>query len=99
MPMHASPVPLTRIVEAVKALFERFHDKLTGPRQATRTQLVQFLARELNVGEEAAGKLFDHFRRSGMVVRGDEPLGDGELPDGSAQQWAVRLNAADDSLS
>lgn len=96
--MHAAPVPLARIVGAVKALFERFRDELTGPRQATRTDLVHFLARELVVSEEAAGRLFDDFRRSGVIVRGDEPLGDGELPGGGAQQWAVRLEGADDSF-
>lgn len=95
--MPTSPVPLTRIVSAVKSLLERFRNELTGPRQATRTDLVHFLARELDVSAEAAGKLFDDFRRSGLIVRGDEPLDEGDLPAGT-QQWAVRIEDADTSL-
>lgn len=96
--MHAASVSLTRIVDSVKSLLDRFRNELTGSRQATRTDLVHFLARELNLNEEAAGKLFEDFQRSGVIVRGDEGLSNDELPGGVTQTWAVRVEGAVDSL-
>lgn len=96
--MNGAPIPLTRIVETVRAMMEHFRDELVGPRQATRTQLVRYLARELEVSEEAAAKLFDDFRKAGVIVRGDEPLDDNDLPASGAQAWAVRLDDPERSI-
>jgi type II secretory ATPase GspE/PulE/Tfp pilus assembly ATPase PilB-like protein len=67
--------------------------------------MVRFLARELDISEEAAGKLFDDLRRDGVILRGDEPVSESDLPDRDGQSWricaehannnaAVRLNSA-----
>src|SRR5690242_15417429 len=93
--MNESTVPVSRIVSAVRALVDRFQLELTGPRQATRAQMIQFLARELGIGHEAATKLFDDLRRSGVILRGADPNGDEGLPEEGLQQWLVNTEHAD----
>ncbi|WP_442505221.1 GspE/PulE family protein [Novipirellula sp. SH528] len=77
------------IVDAVQSLVDRFRLELTGARQATRTQLVDFLARKLKINQNAAAKLFDDLREAGVIVRGDEGLDDAHLPGRDDQSWEI----------
>lgn len=87
MTMQATPP--TRLVGAIRSLLNRFREELSGPRQATQTQLVQFLARELNINEPAACRLFEDLQVAGVVGRRDEQLNENGLPLKEGQQWAI----------
>jgi type II secretory ATPase GspE/PulE/Tfp pilus assembly ATPase PilB-like protein len=97
--MTTQTVKPTRLVNTIHALLERFRNELTGARQATRTQLIQFIARHLEISQDAAGKLFDDLRQAGVIVRGDEPLTDASLPDRDDQQWSIHAGDDNDSVS
>jgi len=85
----------SRLVEGIQALSDRFRDELSGPRQATRTQLVRFLARRLGISEEAAARLFADLEEAGVVLRRDQPHdGPGE-PRFDAQRWSIDLARSD----
>ncbi len=87
--MASRTVEPSSIVDAVHSLLERFCNELTGARQATRTQLVDFLARKLKITDRAAAKLFDDLREAGVILRGDESFGDAHLPGRDDQSWAI----------
>ena len=87
--MTSQTVESTSIVDAVGSLLERFRDELTGARQATRSQLIDFLARKLKISDSAAAKLFDDLSDAGVIVRGDESLDDTHLPGRDDQSWAI----------
>lgn len=72
-----------------------FRDELAGPRQATRSDLVKYLARELEISQETAGKLFDDLRSAGVIVRDDAPASDAHLPDGQRQSWLISTDDAE----
>jgi type II secretory ATPase GspE/PulE/Tfp pilus assembly ATPase PilB-like protein len=89
--MSSESVSPSRLVDTVRSLFARFSGKLAGSRQATRSELVRYLARELELTEEHAAHLFDHLRAEGVVVRGDEAsLHPHSLAPRSQQQWAMK---------
>jgi type II secretory ATPase GspE/PulE/Tfp pilus assembly ATPase PilB-like protein len=77
------------LVDAIKSLLDHFRDRMTGARQATRSQLVQYLAQQLNVTESVAAKLFDELRECGVVVRGDEDLLGRHFAGRDDQAWAI----------
>lgn len=97
MTIHATPP--TRLVGAIRSLLNRFRDELSGPRQATRTQLVQFLARELKINEQAACRLFDDLQIAGVIARRDEQLDENGLSHDEGQQWAIDADNQSDAVT
>jgi len=77
-----------RLVEVIHSLPHRFRDELSGARQATRTQVVRFLATQLCISEQAADTLFEELCLAGVIGRRNEVLEEnGRLRD-ECQQWA-----------
>jgi type II secretory ATPase GspE/PulE/Tfp pilus assembly ATPase PilB-like protein len=57
------------LAEVLSKLKSRFTDELSGARQATRSQLVRFLARALKLTEERADRLFENLSSLGAIGR------------------------------
>jgi general secretion pathway protein E len=55
------------LVAATQSLLDRFGNNMTGARQATRLQMVHFLARKFRLIERQADELFKHLRAIGIV--------------------------------
>ena len=80
----------TPLLLALRSLVNRFTDELSGPRQATRRQMVNHLAHKLDVPSDKAHQLFDKLRDSGVVTRGDEDAAEeAALPQRDLQRWKI----------
>jgi type II secretory ATPase GspE/PulE/Tfp pilus assembly ATPase PilB-like protein len=90
----ATQLEPARLIDGIQSLLDRFKDELTGPRQATRTQLIRYLARRLGVGEQAAGRIFGELEHAGVIQRRDQPF-DGFGARVETQRWAVDLSQPD----
>ena len=83
----------TPLLVAVRSLVTRFTGELSGPRQATRKQMVNHLANELDVSGGKAHELFDRLRDSGVVTRGDEAASDeAGIPEQNSQRWEIHTD-------
>jgi type II secretory ATPase GspE/PulE/Tfp pilus assembly ATPase PilB-like protein len=85
----------SRLVDGIRSLVDRFKDELSGSRQATRTQLVRYLARRLEITETAAARLFAELESAGVVFRRDERLDDLDGSADAVQHWTIIADHSD----
>lgn len=98
MKNRAETISPTKLVETVRAMLRKFHNRLSGPKQPTRSQLVEYLASGLGVPLESAEHLFDELRKAGMILRADDKLGaDSQFPESQEQQWEIQAADAPDA--
>lgn len=77
------------LLESLEHLEIRYGSEFSGARQATRSQLVRFLANALKVAEEAAGRIFDRLQEIGVVERMAEAQ-PGKPPGRVSEHWRIR---------
>jgi type II secretory ATPase GspE/PulE/Tfp pilus assembly ATPase PilB-like protein len=85
----------SRLVDGIRSLIDRFKDQLAGPRQATRTQLVRYLALRLDIPEPAAARLFGDLESAGVIVRQTAGLNPVGGFNGDEQHWTIATDHAD----
>jgi len=78
-----------RLVRVIRNMLDEFQERLSGAGQATRSELVRYLARGLDIDQLKAERVLDDLEEEGIVVRTEQPLD--SLTDSSTYKanWAI----------